>query len=278
MTTASTYEFETIEVEVRERVALVTLNRPDRLNALDDRLMSDSGRLWRQLKHDSEVWAVVLTGAGRGFCAGGDVKQFADEQARGGALTGGAGLFDGEHRGWGPRAYDFQKPIVVAVNGVCSGGGLDYVTEADIVVASTAAQFFDSHVSIGFVSSHESVQLARRIPLGEVMMMALMGNSYRMSAERAYELGLVQRVVAPEVLLDEAMSVAEAICANSPGAVWGTKQSIWHGLGLSIQPAKEIAQRYLRAQVDRPDHKEGPRAFAERRPPRWQNPSWTWED
>jgi enoyl-CoA hydratase/carnithine racemase len=269
--------YNTLRYERDGHVTFITLNRPHRLNALDDELMHECGRAWREFKADPEQWVAVVSGSGKAFCAGGDVKQFDSQLKKGESpITTEAFADDLEFRGWGPRHYDVHKPIVVAVHGVCTGGGLDFATEGDIVVASEDAEFFDSHVSIGWVSGHEAVQLAQRLPVGEALQLALLGNEYRLSAARGYELGFVQALVPTGDALSRATEIAHKIAGNSPGAVWGTKQSIWRSLGVPIGDALPVAKRYIADQVARDDFVEGPRAMGERRAAQWVSPSdWT---
>jgi len=169
-----------------------------------------------------------------------------------------------------PRRQRVHKPVIAAVNGVVAGFSLDLVTEADIPIASERASFVDPHVSIGYVSSHEMVNMARRVPLAVCLRMALLGSRERMTAQRAYEVGLVTEVVPHERLLGRARELAELILTNAPLAVWGTKMAILQGLGLPIPQAEEIAAGYLEVVEQSEDHHEGPRSFVERRQPAWK--------
>ena len=147
---------------------------------------------------------------------------------------------------------------------------LDLVTESDIPIASERAQFVDPHVSIGYVSSHEMVNMARRVPVAYCLRMALLGAKERMSAEKAMQIGLVTEVVPHEQLMPRALELARLVCENAPLAVWGTKMGILRGLGLPFEQADEIAGGYLKSVEQSEDHREGPRAFLEKRKPRWQ--------
>jgi enoyl-CoA hydratase/carnithine racemase len=163
-----------------------------------------------------------------------------------------------------------HKPVIAAVNGIAAGVTLDLVTEADIPIASERAEFVDPHVSIGYVSSHEMVNMARRVPVAVCLRMALLGSRERMSARRAYEVGLVTEVVPHERLMDRARELAGLLLTNAPLAVWGTKMAILQGLGLPIPQAEEVAAGYLEIVEQSEDHAEGPRAFVERRDPAWK--------
>src|SRR5205085_12236368 len=160
-----------------------------------------------------------------------------------------------------PRRQRVHKPVIAAVNGVVAGFSLDLVTETDIPIASEKASFVDPHVSLGYVSSHEMVNLARRVPVAVCLRMALLGSRERMSAERAYQVGLVTEVVPHARLMERAHELAGMICTNAPLAVWGTKMGILQGLGLPFAQAEEIAAGYLEVVEQSEDHGEGPRAF-----------------
>ena len=162
------------------------------------------------------------------------------------------------------------KPIVTAVNGLCCGAGLDLVTCGDITIASDRAEFFDPHVSIGLVSGREMVRLARVLPVNIAMRVALTGRHERMSARRAYELGMVSEVVAHDDLMSRAREVVALVNRNAPLAVRGTRLAIRKSLDLPLHDAEILAEAFRERVVRTDDAKEGPRAFVEKREPRWQ--------
>jgi enoyl-CoA hydratase/carnithine racemase len=162
------------------------------------------------------------------------------------------------------------KPILTAVNGLCCGAGLDLVTTGDIAIASERAEFFDPHVSIGLVSGREMVRLARVLPTNVAMRIALTGKHERLSAQRAYELGMVTEVVEHDRLLDRAREVAQLVNRNAPLAVRGTRLAIRKGLDLPLNEAEILAEAFRERVVRTDDAKEGPRAFREKRTPDWQ--------
>ncbi len=263
-------EFATVRFDVQDRVATITLNRPERKNAMNQQMKDELRTCWQRVRADADIWVAIVTGAGEAFSSGADVE---------GLATGG---FPKANR-WNelatietiidlptPRRQHVHKPVIAAVNGVTAGFSLDLVTEADIPIASEKASFVDPHVSIGYVSSHEMVNMARRVPLAVCLRMALLGSRERMSAQRAYEVGLVTEVVAHDRLLARARELAEMILSNAPLAVWGTKMAVLQGLGLPIAQAEEIAAGYLEVVEQSEDHREGPRAFVEKRKPQWK--------
>jgi enoyl-CoA hydratase/carnithine racemase len=162
------------------------------------------------------------------------------------------------------------KPIIVGVNGICCGAGMDLVTTGDIAIASEDASFFDPHVSIGLVSGREMVRLARALPINVALRMALLGRQERMSAARAYELGLITELVAPDALADRLRELAATINRNAPLAVRGTRLAIRKGLGLPLYEAELLAEAYRERVLHTEDSKEGPRAFMDKREPKWR--------
>ena len=260
----------TVLFEVEGRIATITLNRPERLNAMNRELRDELRAAWQRVKSDPEIWCAIVTGAGRAFSSGADVEALATggfvkpDRWRELAIHEGVALLPT------PRRMRVQKPVIAAVNGVAAGVTLDLVTEADIPIASERAEFVDPHVSIGYVSSHEMVNMARRVPVAYCLRMALLGTQERMGAEKAMQIGLVTEVVPHEQLMARARDLARKVCENAPLAVWGTKMGILRGLGLPIEQAEEIAAGYLEVVEQSEDHAEGPRAFVERREPRWK--------
>jgi enoyl-CoA hydratase/carnithine racemase len=162
------------------------------------------------------------------------------------------------------------KPVLTAVNGLCCGAGLDWVTTGDIAIASDRATFFDPHVSIGLVAGREMVRLARVLPRNIALRMALMGKHERMSAQRAYELGMVSEVVEHDKLVERAHEIADIVNSNAPLAVRGTRLAIHKTLDLPLNEAEILAEAFRERVVRTDDAQEGPRAFMEKRAPNWQ--------
>ena len=211
---------------------------------------------------------IVNTGAGKTFQTGLDVVELSRdpealrEQSR---RTKRAELrLTAWHNG-------VSKPVIAAVNGVCAGGGLHFVADADIVIAASTATFLDPHVSIGQVTAYEAIALVRKSPMEAIMRMALTGRHERLSAQRAYELGILSQVVdPPEQLRDEAQRLAEKIAQNSPSAMRATKRALWGALELGLTDACRAGAQELISMWGHPDQEEGPKAFVEKREPQWQ--------
>jgi enoyl-CoA hydratase/carnithine racemase len=160
--------------------------------------------------------------------------------------------------------------VIAAVNGVCAGGGLHFVADADIVMAARGATFVDPHVSIGQVTAFEPIGLLRKSPMEPVVRMALTGRHERLSAERAYQLGILSQVVdPPEQLRHEAQALAEKIARNSPAAMAATKRALWGALETGLTEACQAGAAELVGLWGHPDQTEGPAAFAEKRAARW---------
>ena len=187
-----TVSYETITYEVDGHTATITLNRPDALNALSPFMITELRAAYDDAENDDAVWLLIVTGTGRAFCTGADVKEIPED---GKVINERAYLssydqWEAPQEGT-PPFRRMAKPVIVAVNGICCGAGLDWVTTGDIVIASDQATFFDPHVSIGLVAGREMVRLARVLPRSVALRMAILGKHERMSAERAYELGLI---------------------------------------------------------------------------------------
>jgi enoyl-CoA hydratase/carnithine racemase len=263
--------FETIKYEVQERKATITLNRPDALNALSPQMISELRAAYHEAENDDSAWLIIVTGSGRAFCAGADVKEIPGH---------GKVVYErpylSTYEQWEapqegtPPFRTMTKPVLAAINGLCCGAGLDWVTTGDIVIASDKATFFDPHVSIGLVAAREMVRLARVLPRAVALRMALMGKHERMTAERAYELGMITEVVAHERLLERAHEIADLVNSNAPLAVRGTRLTIHKTLDLPLHEAEILAETFRERVVRTEDALEGPKAFAEKRPPEWQ--------
>jgi enoyl-CoA hydratase/carnithine racemase len=242
-------------------VLLVRLNRPERLNALDAAQMDRLERLWLRTAADEAVRCVVVTGTGRAFCTGADSSFLTAERA-----PRGAGL-DAELSFLPGRQLDV--PVIAAVNGICAGGGLHFVADADIVIATEDADFRDPHVSVGQVSGVEPASLALRLPVGIISRMALLGRDDRLAARRAYDLGLVSELTAADALVPRAVELASLLAANSPAAVAQTRRALRNLVDQAVEPAMRQGWDRVRTHWAHPDSVEGPAAFAERRPPVW---------
>lgn len=259
--------FETLLYEKRDRIAVITLNRPERMNAINGTMSRELAAAWTAAKRDPQVSVIVLTGAGeRALCTGFDVADIASEEASVGDDAD-AGTYASikltalHNKCW--------KPVITAVNGMACAGGLHFVADSDLVIAAEHATFFDSHVAVGLVAGLEPIGLARRIAVEHVMRMSLIGTKERMSAVRAKEIGLVGEVLAKDALLPRALELAQLVAANSPTALAETKRAIWQSLDRNMAAALDHGWSVIDGYRGHPDAAEGARAFAERRPAAW---------
>lgn len=247
-----------------DEVAIITLNRPDALNALDDEMHVELPATWHRIGADPAIRAIVITGTGRGFCVGMDLKRVVTRGFR----PPTSDRVEDTMR-MTPLSNDIWLPTVVAVNGVCAGGGLHFVADADFVLASPDATFVDTHLSVGQVTALEPISLLARIGLGGALRLALFGRAGRLDAETALRVGLVDEVVEADRLLDRAVELARAAGRGSPAALERSKRAIRSALDLPLLEAMQAGWDSILAHRDHPDAEEGPRAFAEKREPVW---------
>jgi enoyl-CoA hydratase/carnithine racemase len=260
--------YDRLVVERRGPVGWLIFDRPDVGNAMDARMMTELEEAWRELDADPAVRVIVNTGNGRNFQTGLDVaalsrdREAMTEQSR---RTRDATL---RFTAWHNQVW---TPVIAAVNGSCAGGGLHFVADADIVIAASDAQFFDTHVSLGQAMSYEGVGLSHKMAFEPIMRMALVGRTERMPAARARQLGMISQVVdPPEALRDAAQDLAEKVARNSPAAMRATKKALWGALEHGLTDACRAGAQGLVDMWGHPDQNEGPLAFAEKREPRWE--------
>jgi len=242
----------TVRYELTEHVATITLNRPEAMNSFNQAMLEDFTRIWQTVKDDDDVHVVVLRAAGeRAFCTGVDVKEGIERQQNVWSQTD-----PGEQLS--PKANQVWKPLICAVHGMAAGGAFYWINEADIVICSDDATFFDPHVSYGMTAALEPIGLARRVPLGEALRFALLGLDERLSPERALQIGLVSEVVPRAELWAHADRLARIIAAKPPAAIQGTVRAIWESLDSTRTQALRTGLSYTQlgnpigqAQVDR---------------------------
>lgn len=251
-------------VEREGHVLKLTLNRPDRLNALNRPLQYALEAQYHEAAADPSVRVIVITGAGRAFCSGADV----------GGLKEAAETTSDPAQVQVPkftnRMAGIYKPTIVAINGVCAGAGLHFVADGDIVIASDAASFVDSHVNVGQVTALEPIGLLRKMNETAVLRMVLLGKAGRLDAQQALAAGAVSEVVSPDKLIVRAMELAEIISAVSPAAVEGSLRAICESYERPLAQAYANGFDILIRHRSHPDAVEGPAAFLEKRPPVWK--------
>ena len=223
-----------------DHVATITLNRPEVLNAFDRQMCEEMRDAWKRVKDDPAVHAVVLQAAGdRAFSAGLDTKKPYGQPDD---------IWNHEDPGelLSPKWQQVWKPVVCAVQGMCTAGAFYFVNEADVVVCSPEATFFDSHVTYGLVCALEPVGLMRKVGLAESLRIALMGNDERVTAETALRISLVTEIVERERLWVRAHEIAAGIARKPSSATQGTVRAIWESLDRPYRAAMEQGLIYTR--------------------------------
>ena len=266
-------EYSTITYRADGGVAWVTLNRPDVLNAFNTRMLTELREVWRALRTDDTVRCIVLDAAGdRAFCTGVDrAEAMGDQQdAKEFGAVGGPFHFDDPGEWLGPKSNDLWKPIIAAVRGIACGGAFYLLGEVDIIVAGDDATFFDPHVTYGMAAVFESVHMLQRMPLGEVLRMQLTGAHERISARRAYEIGLVSEVVAPDELAGAAERLARVIASQPALAVQATLRTVWAAQDLPRRQALDASVALVAAGNTAEALAEGQELFASGRRVEWR--------
>ncbi|MGZ4105035.1 MAG: enoyl-CoA hydratase/isomerase family protein [Actinomycetota bacterium] len=264
----------TIEVVKDDGITTITINRPERRNALDLPHFADLAAAWEDFRDDDKASVAIITGTGKDFTVGADLKSFVP------AISGNTeqmhkDMLEGKKVGAEVgltavlRNFELWKPVIAAVNGTCVAGGMEMLMGTDIRIASTNASFGIFEPKRGlFPGGGTTVRLPRQIPFPWAMEVLLVCDA--IDAEKAFRMGIVNAVVPPEQLLDEAKSWARRIMANAPLAVEATKRSVLKGLSLDLQSAYDYELQCAAEVFMTEDAKAGPRAFAEKRQPVWQ--------
>ena len=260
--------------EKKDGIGYVTLNRPEVQNALNAAgCCGSSSRSGRRSGMMERCRSSYSQGRASAFMQGrGDVQRVKD------SLDADPLPPTRPYRySWNtpasPKAHYLFKPVIVAVNGLCATSGLEQVSEADIVICSDNATFYDNHVSYASIV-HSAVALSKRLPYNHVMRMSLMGSHEVLDAKRAYEIGLVTEVTTPEDLMPRATEIAKTIMRNSPIAVQASVEILWHGLSMGLRDAVQLDSYMQRWYHTHPDYEEAGRALVEGREPVWQTPFW----
>ena len=262
--------------------ALFTLNRPERLNALGQQMHVEMADAMDDFDADPEMRCGVLTGTGRAFCAGADLKEMAERNAAMKAVEDAfaRGEIDGAERAERLAPLDMfkrrsgftfsenPKPFIAAINGLCLAGGMERATDCDFRIASTEAYFGLFEVKRGIIAGYAVQHLARVMPFGEVMHLLMTADT--MSVQEAYRLGFVHEVVEPDQLMPRAIEMAERIAANAPLAVQASKAVAHFWRQYAMGESEKFSDSIYRNLLASEDAKEGPRAFSEKREPVWK--------
>lgn len=242
-------DYQTILFEAADKIATITINRPDAMNSFTRRMMDEFADVWRRIAEDSDIHVTVLRAApGRAFSTGVDVK--AAREPGGSVIAD--DVFDAEDPGrkLGPKSMRCWKPVVCAIHGMAAGGAFYWINESDIVICSDDATFFDPHVTYGMTAALEPIGMTYRMPLQDVLRMVLLGNDERVCAETAKQIGIVSEVVPLEQLWSRAHELATIIAAKPSAATSGSVKAIWESLDLPRSVA--LAQGLKYCQVGNP--------------------------
>jgi len=250
-----------ILTETRGRVGLLTLNRPQALNALNHALLTELMEALSAFDADEQIRVMVITGNQRAFAAGADIREMADKTVQ--------QMMDSDPTAVFGRIRSIRKPVIAAVSGWALGGGFELALSCDMIVASESARFGLPEVTIGVMPGAGGTQRLPRA-VGKVLAMEVVLNNRTLSAQEALQFGLVNRIVPPERFLDEALSLAAQIADRAPLAVQAAKQMILqayeHPLGEGLEEERQVFYNLFASE----DQKEGMAAFLEKRAPIWK--------
>jgi enoyl-CoA hydratase len=254
---------ETVLYEKRGNIVVMTLNRPDALNSINRQLRRELAEAITQFDQDREAFVGVITGAGRAFCAGRDLKERASDNAAGTQARAADSMYPDRPYMW-PQTW---KPLIAAINGYALAGGWSIAQMCDLRLAAEDAKLGISETKWSLLPPFGTI-LPKMIPLSAVLELVM--TAQPITAQRAYDIGFVNKVVPQGQLMKEAMTLAEQIAENAPLAVQYFKELAYRGLNMSTQDISSLTYQMYDQLLTTEDSKEGPRAFAEKRKPRWQ--------
>ncbi|MCQ3932047.1 MAG: enoyl-CoA hydratase [Chloroflexi bacterium] len=253
--------YENILVEkVEGGVGLIRLNRPKAMNALDSVLMSELVQALNDFEADRAIGCIVITGSEKVFAAGADIKEMENATTVEMLTRDSISLWD--------KVAKINKPVIAAVSGVALGGGCELAMACDMIVASTSAKFGQPEINLGVIPGAGGTQRLTRA-VGKALAMEMVLNNRWLEAQEAYQFGLVNRVVAPETYLDEALKLARDIAARAPVAVRLARESVNAAFELPLSEGIRLERRNFYFLFSTEDQKEGMNAFVNKRPAKW---------
>jgi len=255
--------YQTLKTELRDGICILTINRPEALNALNLLVYKEINQVLDEIENNPEVKVLIVTGEGKAFVAGADIAEMSgmnSEEALPFSLTG-QQTFD--------RLEQIYIPVIAAVNGFALGGGCEFAMACDFRIASSKAKFGQPELNLGVIPGYAGTQrLSRLCGLGNALWLILTADM--INAEEALRIGLVQKVVEPELLMETVMAMAAKIAANGSTAANRAKQVIRQGFNLSFDEASELEADHFASLFDEETTQEGMKAFLEKRKPNWK--------
>jgi enoyl-CoA hydratase/carnithine racemase len=260
--------FEKVIYEKRGRIAIVTINRPEVMNAIDPQTSAELHEAWSDFRDDDELWVGIFTGAGeKAFSAGNDLVAMSKMQQQG--MNSVSAAYSRAPFGGITRNFECWKPMIAAVNGYCLAGGLEMALACDVRIAAEHAVFGLPEVTRAIIAGAGGTQrLPRLIPFGAALELIMTGGKF--DVQWAYRYGLVNHVVPADQVMPRAIALAEAICENGPLAVRLAKESAYRGLNLSLEEGLKFEVDQSRKVLASEDAREGPLAFAQKRKPQYK--------
>ena len=254
---------ETVLYEKQGNIVTITLNRPDSLNAINRQLRGELADAITQFDGEPDAFVAIITGAGRAFCSGRDLKERAEDNAAGVQARAAQSMSPDRPYMW-PQTW---KPLIAAVNGFALAGGWSIAQMCDLRIAAEDAKLGITETKWSLLPPFGTI-LPKMIPLSAVL--ELVFTAQPMTAQRAYDIGFLNKVVPVEDLMEEAVGMAQAIAENAPLAVQAFKELAYRGLNMSTQDISSLTYHMYDQLLTTEDSKEGPKAFAEKRKPQWQ--------
>lgn len=256
-------EYKILKTEVIDSIAVVTISRPEALNALNTRFFNEMDDYVNKIKNDHSVKALVITGEGKAFVAGADIAEMVDKTSEEGSAFSVLGQHTFSSFG------ELGIPVIAAINGFALGGGLELAMGCDFRIASSKAKFGQPEVSLGLIPGYAGTQrLSRLVGLGDALYLLMSADM--IGADDALRIGLVQKVVEPEELMDAVMKLAKTIASKGPLAVKKVKEVVRQGLEMSLKEGEELeAKEFGSLFGEGNEGKEGMEAFLEKRKPNW---------
>lgn len=254
-------ELEILKVDINEGIALVTINRPKALNALNTRFFHEMDQVVKQISNNPEVRVMIITGEGKAFVAGADIAEMADKTPEEGTAFSklGQNTFS--------RLEKMPIPVIAAINGFALGGGLELAMGCDFRIASSKAKFGQPEVNLGMIPGYAATQrLPRLVGMGDALYLLTTGEM--INADDALRIGLIQKIAEPEELMNEVMKIAKLITTKGPEAVKKVKYVCRQGMNTDFESGNELEAKYFGTQF-KAEGEEGMKAFLEKRKPNW---------